>query len=325
MAGGIDWFRWHHGSVTDPKFKLVAKKAGARVADVLALWACLLEAASMSDERGNPGAPDFEALDCALELDDGVSSAIYARMQERGLVGTDGRIASWEKRQPKREREDDTAAERKRAQREREAAAQAAAPAPAPASTPAPAPAPAPAGAGAGVTAGDAPNEAKQGYVTPRHATSRQKTPRGEERREEEKKGGKDVAPTPDGDDAKPPAPSAEAWASYADAYELRYGIAPVRNAKVNGQMANFITRVGAEAPQIAAFFVGLEDGYYTREMHALDALVKDAEKLRTRWATGRHAPPPPRVNGHHPPASKHAGFAAKNYREGVNDDGSLS
>ena len=27
MAGGIDWFRWHHGSVTDPKFQLVARKS----------------------------------------------------------------------------------------------------------------------------------------------------------------------------------------------------------------------------------------------------------------------------------------------------------
>lgn len=27
MAGGIDWFRWHHGSVTDPKLQLVAGNA----------------------------------------------------------------------------------------------------------------------------------------------------------------------------------------------------------------------------------------------------------------------------------------------------------
>lgn len=41
MAGGIDWFRWHHGSVTDPKFKLIAKKkAGARVGDVIAVFSC---------------------------------------------------------------------------------------------------------------------------------------------------------------------------------------------------------------------------------------------------------------------------------------------
>ncbi len=43
MAGGIDWFRWHHGSVTDPKFQLIAKKAGGRVGDVIAVWAALLE------------------------------------------------------------------------------------------------------------------------------------------------------------------------------------------------------------------------------------------------------------------------------------------
>ena len=34
MAGGIDWLRWHHGSTTDPKFALVAKRAGVRTGDV---------------------------------------------------------------------------------------------------------------------------------------------------------------------------------------------------------------------------------------------------------------------------------------------------
>jgi hypothetical protein len=48
---GMDWFRWHHGSVNDPKFQLVAKRAGASVAEVVAVWACLLEAASSADER----------------------------------------------------------------------------------------------------------------------------------------------------------------------------------------------------------------------------------------------------------------------------------
>jgi hypothetical protein len=118
MAGGIDWFRWHHGSVTDPKFQLVAKKAGASVAEVIAVWACLLEAASQAAERGNPGPSDFEAMDCALGLEDGKSKAIYDRMTDRGLLGSDGTVTAWEKRQPKRE--DDTAAERKRRQRERD-------------------------------------------------------------------------------------------------------------------------------------------------------------------------------------------------------------
>ncbi len=122
MAGGIDWFRWHHGSVTDPKFAVVAKKSGASVAEVIGVWACLLEAASSSEDRGNPGEPDFESIDCLLGLDDGMSRRIYERMRERSLLDVEtGRVASWEKRQTKRE--DDGAAERKRRQREREQAA----------------------------------------------------------------------------------------------------------------------------------------------------------------------------------------------------------
>jgi hypothetical protein len=117
MAGGIDWFRWHHGSVTDPKFQLVARKAGARFGDVVTVWAYVLEAASASDERGQVGAIDAEAVDCMLGADDGTTARILDAMQARGLIDG-GAVASWDKRQPKRE--DDTAAERKRRQRERE-------------------------------------------------------------------------------------------------------------------------------------------------------------------------------------------------------------
>lgn len=118
MAGGIDWFRWHHGSVTDPKFGLIAKKAGARVGDVIAVWALVLESASANDDRGTVGKIDAEAIEFLLGLDDGMVHKILDAMTQRGLLGTGGRVESWDKRQPKRE--DDTAAERKRRQRERE-------------------------------------------------------------------------------------------------------------------------------------------------------------------------------------------------------------
>lgn len=159
MAGGIDWFRWHHGSVNDPKFQLVAKRSNSSVAEVIAVWASVLEAASMSERRGAVGSIDHEAMDCALGLEDGQSARILDAMRARALVdGEDCQITSWEKRQPKREREDDSAAERKRNQRARESQNTV------------------PPVAADGVTDG----------VTPCHATSRQKTPRGEERREEE-------------------------------------------------------------------------------------------------------------------------------------------
>lgn len=120
MAGGIEWFRWHHGSVSDPKFQLVARKASASVAEVLAMWACLLESASQATPRGYVIAPDFEALECALGLPDGQAQAIYGRMEERGLVGADGAITAWQRRQPKRERDDDNSTERVKAFRDRQ-------------------------------------------------------------------------------------------------------------------------------------------------------------------------------------------------------------
>ena len=118
MAGGIDWFRWHHGSVSDQKFILVAKRAGASVAEVIAVWACLLEAASASDDRGNFGAVDYESLDCALGMRDGLAQAIHEAMASRGVVTPGGQISAWEKRQPKREREGDNSTERVRAFRQ---------------------------------------------------------------------------------------------------------------------------------------------------------------------------------------------------------------
>jgi hypothetical protein len=118
MAGGIDWFRWHHGSVTDPKFRLVAKKARARFGDVITIWAFVLEAASADAERGTIGQLDFETLDDMLDAEEGTAARILDAMAARGLVDGNNRIAAWDKRQPKRE--DDTAAERKRRQRERE-------------------------------------------------------------------------------------------------------------------------------------------------------------------------------------------------------------
>lgn len=117
MAGGIDWFRWHHGSVADPKFQLVAHKAGARLGDVIAVWAFILETASADTDRGMVGKIDHETLDFLLGADGGTSARIVEAMTTRGLI-EGGRVAAWERRQPKRE--DDTAAERKRRQRERD-------------------------------------------------------------------------------------------------------------------------------------------------------------------------------------------------------------
>ncbi|HJV52837.1 MAG TPA: hypothetical protein VJ652_15320, partial [Noviherbaspirillum sp.] len=85
----------------------------------------------------------------------------------------------------------------------------------------------------------------------------------------------------------KEPPPTGRIWMHYAEAYERRYGTAPVRNATVNGQLAQLLTRLGAEeAPMVAAWFVGHNNRYYVQKMHAVGCLLADAEKLRTEWAT---------------------------------------
>lgn len=284
MAGGIDWFRWHHGSVTDPKFQLVARQAGASLPDVLAVWAYILEHASAAADRGTFGDVDSEAVDClfGFPATETRTADILAAMERRALTA-DGRIVAWDKRQPKRERpEDDTAAQRKRDQRAREAAA-----------------------------AAPAPEPATPEHVTPGHATSHQKTPRGEESREEKREDHSDPngsvpATLPGSPAPKPkvarkrkpadtPAPTAAVWDAYSAAYEKRYGVAPVRNASVNGKLAQFVTRVPVEeAPDIAAHFLGHKGNLYVNAMHPVDLLLRDAEKLRTEWLTNRSEAKPP-------------------------------
>ena len=88
----------------------------------------------------------------------------------------------------------------------------------------------------------------------------------------------------------KPPNPvCAETWESYSRAYQNRYSVPPQRNAKVNGQIAQFCKRVSSdEAPAIAAFYVRHNAGFYVAKLHPVGLLLADAEKLRTEWATNR-------------------------------------
>lgn len=76
-------------------------------------------------------------------------------------------------------------------------------------------------------------------------------------------------------------------WSAYSEAYEEVYHVEPKRNAKTNGQLVSFIGRIGLEeAPAVAAFFVYSRARWYIERGHSVDCLLKDAEKLRTEWAT---------------------------------------
>ena len=120
MSNGIDWFRWHHGSVTDNKFPLVANKAGVRLGDVIVVWTFLLEKASSNAVRGEFGKIDHEALDFMIGAGEGASARIIQALTDRGLL-VGSRIEAWERRQPKRERENDKSTDRVRELRARRA------------------------------------------------------------------------------------------------------------------------------------------------------------------------------------------------------------
>ena len=84
---------------------------------------------------------------------------------------------------------------------------------------------------------------------------------------------------------------TAETWAAYSVAYSSKYGTEPTRNARVNGQLAQFVGLVPTEeAPAIAAFYVSVNKPYYVSQRHPVGMLVKDAEGLRTQWLTGNVA-----------------------------------
>ena len=98
----MEWFRAYHGISSDPKWRLIARKAKEPVATVVAVWLSLLDHASQANERGSVKDVDAELLDCSLDLEDGTAQAILDVMDAKGVIH-DGRISAWNKRQPLRE------------------------------------------------------------------------------------------------------------------------------------------------------------------------------------------------------------------------------
>ncbi len=80
-------------------------------------------------------------------------------------------------------------------------------------------------------------------------------------------------------------------WAAYRAAYEARWSVQPVRNAKVNSQVKQLVAALGAEAPAVAAFFVGLDDKFLVDSCHEFGLLLAKAGAYRTKWATAGSGP----------------------------------
>ena len=116
------WFRWHHGVVTDPKWKVVASRTSSAlsrkvtVGHVVSVWAAMMENASQANPRGELLNWSDEDIGAALDIPEEEVAAIRVAMQGKTL--DEAVLMAWKRRQVKAE--DHTAADRKRAQRERD-------------------------------------------------------------------------------------------------------------------------------------------------------------------------------------------------------------
>jgi len=109
----MDWFRAHHGITSDRKWPIIAKISGQKIGDVVAVWIALLEHASQSDDRGHILGFDTETIDVLYGYEDGTTESIVNALKKKGMIFDDW-ITNWGKRQPDRERDDDSAERVKR-------------------------------------------------------------------------------------------------------------------------------------------------------------------------------------------------------------------
>ena len=115
----MEWFRWYHGAISDPKWPLIARKSGQSIGIVVSIWASLLEHASQEQSRGSIEGFNPEAIDALFGYEDETTVTVCNAMRNAGIINAENFICSWEKRQPKRERDDDSS-ERVRRFREKQ-------------------------------------------------------------------------------------------------------------------------------------------------------------------------------------------------------------
>lgn len=78
-------------------------------------------------------------------------------------------------------------------------------------------------------------------------------------------------------------------WNAYAAAYRRRYGILPETNAKVRGQVAQFVKLVGADkAVALAAYFPTHNGRWFVQCRHEFGLLLKAYQQVATDQALGQ-------------------------------------
>lgn len=121
----MEWFRSVHGAPTHRKWLTIARKSGQPVSVVVSVVWALLDHASRQDDRGSVGGFSIEDIASYLGIDDEDVQAVVSTLEGRQWI-CEGRIASWEEHQVRRERgAESTSTKRVRQHRERQKTADA--------------------------------------------------------------------------------------------------------------------------------------------------------------------------------------------------------
>ena len=98
------WWRSWHGAPMDHKYSVIAAKSGVKTGIASAVMWALLDYASQHKERGTVDGFDVESYSVYSGFSENEVNAVIKALTDKKMI-VEGRLANWEKRQPKSEKE----------------------------------------------------------------------------------------------------------------------------------------------------------------------------------------------------------------------------
>ncbi|MCK4945528.1 MAG: hypothetical protein KAS59_04630 [Alphaproteobacteria bacterium] len=93
----MNWYKMYHGAPLDTKLAVIAKRAGLRRGEMLALWVTLLDYASQSAPRGSVRNIDLEEIAVTLEFDPATIESALKALHDKKRISADGFLIGWDK------------------------------------------------------------------------------------------------------------------------------------------------------------------------------------------------------------------------------------
>ena len=94
----MEWYRAYHGMPYDSKLHVISKRSNQPMAHVVAIWLCVLDAASQHDPRGVCRL-DPEEVSVMQDISLDAVENILKSFRDRGMITSEDIVASWSKRQ----------------------------------------------------------------------------------------------------------------------------------------------------------------------------------------------------------------------------------